>query len=162
MAHTQHPTRNDIPAAKRTQLIELLNQNLLNLIDLYGQTKFAHWNVRGPHFIAYHELFDMLAAGLPPLIDDTAERAAALGGVVNGTSRQVAAHSEVPEFPEGVHDGIAVVTALADRYAKAGASTRAAIDSADKLEDKDSADLFTGASRYLDKSLWFLEAHLSK
>ncbi len=162
MAHTQHPTRNDIPAAKRTKLIALLNRNLLNLIDLHGQTKFAHWNVRGPNFIAYHELFDTLAAGLPPLIDDTAERAAALGGVVQGTSRQVAAHSEVPEFPEDVHQDIAVVKALADRYAKAAETTRASIDEAEKLEDKDTADLLTGASRFLDKSLWFLEAHLSK
>lgn len=40
------------------------------------------------------------------------------------------------------------------------ASTRAAIDRSDELGDADTADLFTGMSRDLDKALWFMEAHL--
>jgi starvation-inducible DNA-binding protein len=46
--------------------------------------------------------------------------------------------------------------ALADYAAK----VRAAIETADRLGDADSADLFTGISRETDKYLWFLEAHL--
>jgi len=37
-------------------------------------------------------------------------------------------------------------------------SIRAAIDTAGKLGDMDTADLFTEISRDLDKSLWMLEA----
>jgi len=37
---------------------------------------------------------------------------------------------------------------------------RAAIASANALEDADTADLFTEVSRAMDKHLWFLEAHL--
>jgi starvation-inducible DNA-binding protein len=36
---------------------------------------------------------------------------------------------------------------------------RSAIDKADKLGDKDTADLFTEISRDVDKYLWFVEAH---
>ena len=55
---------------------------------------------------------------------------------------------------------MAVVEALADRYAAFGAAVRAASDTADAAGDADTADLFTEVSRGIDKSLWFLEAHL--
>jgi len=51
-------TRNDLPANTRTKVIELLNARLADAIDLGAQTKHAHWNVKGPNFIALHELFD--------------------------------------------------------------------------------------------------------
>jgi starvation-inducible DNA-binding protein len=37
---------------------------------------------------------------------------------------------------------------------------REAIDTAAAAGDADTADLFTGISRELDKQLWFVEAHL--
>ena len=36
---------------------------------------------------------------------------------------------------------------------------REAIDESGKAGDADTSDLFTGVSRSIDKSLWFLEAH---
>jgi starvation-inducible DNA-binding protein len=51
--------------------------------------------------------------------------------------------------------------ALSDRVAAFGKLARQAIDEADEASDKDTADLFTGISRQLDKDLWFLEAHLA-
>jgi starvation-inducible DNA-binding protein len=50
--------------------------------------------------------------------------------------------------------------ALADRLSAFGKLARAAIDAADEAGDKDTADLFTGVSRQMDKDLWFIEAHL--
>ena len=41
-----------------------------------------------------------------------------------------------------------------------GGTTREAIEMAERPGDADTADLFTEISRGLDKSLWFLEAHL--
>src|SRR5438046_274764 len=126
-------TRNDLPANVRTQVIELLNARLADAIDLGTQTKHAHWNVKGPNFIALHELFDQLAEHLEDHIDTIAERVTALGGTARGTLAAVAAF---------------------------GAKVRAGIDAATRLADADSADLFTGISRETDKDLWFLEAHL--
>ena len=60
-AGTTFPTRNDLPAENRTKLISLLNQQVADTFDLMSQTKFAHWNVKGPQFIALHKLFDTLA-----------------------------------------------------------------------------------------------------
>ena len=157
---TTFPTRNDISAEIRAKSVSLLNQHLADTFDLMSQTKFAHWNVKGPNFIALHKLFDELAEKLEEHVDEIAERATALGGVALGTARQAVAMSRTPEFPSGVHKGNDVVAALADRFAGLGKSVRAAIDQSDELGDKDTADLFTQVSRDIDQSLYFLEAHL--
>jgi starvation-inducible DNA-binding protein len=138
----------------------LLNQHLADLSDLYSQTKQAHWNVKGMQFIALHELFDELAGEILGYVDMVAERVTALGGYAMGTARMAAANSQLEEFPLDANDGAAAVKALVDRYAMAAANVRAAIDAADEAGDMATSDLFTEVSRALDKSLWFLEAHL--
>lgn len=159
-ATTPFSTRNDIDASHRGQLVAILNQSLADLTDLHSQTKFAHWNVKGPNFIALHKLFDELADELAEHVDEIAERVTALGGVAHGTTRQAAGTSRLPEFPVNTFHGSDVVAALADRFAAVGKTVRAAIDETAKLGDADTADLFTGISRDLDKALYFLEAHL--
>jgi starvation-inducible DNA-binding protein len=160
MATSPFPTRHDLPDSNRKKLIDILNQQLADTLDLFSQTKYAHWNVKGPTFIALHKLFDELAEELEEFSDMIAERATALGGVATGTLRQGASRSRIPEFPEATFKDMAVVDALATRYSDLAKTTREAIDKADELKDKDTADLFTEVSRELDKSLWFLEAHL--
>lgn len=154
------PSRIDLPDDTRKAVADLLNTQLANITDLYTQTKHAHWNVKGSNFYGLHTMFDDLAEGLEGFIDDTAERITALGGAAHGTARRVAANTELDDFPAGVHAGLEVVRVMADRYAAAGKSARAGIDQADEHGDKDTADLLTDVSRYLDKSLYFLESHL--
>ncbi len=155
------PTRNDLPEKTRTAMIDVLNQQLADATDLRTQIKHAHWNVKGPTFIALHELFDKLAAEVAEQADEIAERATALGGVALGTLRLAAAATRIAEFPHDAFSGEAVVTALADRFAAWGKTLRAGISTADELGDADTADLLTGISREVDLRLWFLEAHLS-
>ena len=155
-----HKTSIDLDAETRQQIVALLNQQLADTFDLYSQTKQAHWNVKGPQFIQLHELFDKLAAELLDHVDTIAERSTTLGGTALGTARMAAAKSRLPEYSAEIVGGRESVEALVERYAELAATTRAAIDRADELGDVDTSDLFTGVSRGLDKSLWFLEAHL--
>jgi len=152
-------TKNDLSAKAREEMIALLNRQLADTFDLLSQTKQAHWNVKGPQFFQLHELFDKFAGELTGYVDTIAERATALGGIAHGTVRMAAKASRLPAYPAEVFDGMAVVDAIAMRYAVLGASTRAAITEANEKGDLDTADLFTEVSRGLDKSLWFLEAH---
>src|SRR6187401_1558982 len=147
------PTRNDLPAATRKKMIALLDQQLADSADLYSQVKHAHWNVKGPNFIALHKLFDKLADVVAEQSDKIAERATAFGGVVHGSVRMAAAASRLPEYPADAFAGELAVAALADRFAALGSSTRQAIEAAEKAEDMTTSDLFTQVSHDLDKAL---------
>jgi starvation-inducible DNA-binding protein len=153
-------TRIDLPADKRKKLVALLNQHLADTFDLYGHCKQAHWNVKGPQFHQLHELFDDLAEQVSGYVDLIAERATALGGTALGTVRMAAGASRLREYPLNARGSMEHVEALAARFAALAATTRSAIEAAERLGDADSADLLTEVSRGLDKSLWFLEAHL--
>jgi len=84
------PTRNDLPEKVRAGAVALLNQQLVDALDLAFQAKQAHWNVKGPNFIALHELFDKVVDELLEHADDLAERAVELGGTAFGTVRLAA------------------------------------------------------------------------
>lgn len=155
-----HRTRIDIPESQRKQTIELLNARLADAIDLQLQAKQAHWNVKGPNFIALHELFDKIAEEAEEFVDEIAERATALGGIAEGTSQVVAKRTTLTAYPLDAKDGRTHVEALSSILAAFGKNVRAAIAQADELGDADTADLFTGVSRKADKYLWFVEAHL--
>ncbi len=155
-----HATRIDLPAATREKVIALLNQSLADTIDLGRQAKQAHWNVKGPSFIALHKLFDEVSEVAEDAIDEIAERITALGGIADGTLQTAARRTRLAPYPTDLVKGRDHVAKLADAIATLGKHARAAIDESDKLGDKDTADLFTGISRDLDKQLWFVEAHL--
>jgi starvation-inducible DNA-binding protein len=157
-----YKTSIDLPSNVREAMTQLLNQHLADSSDLYSQTKQAHWNVKGAQFFQLHELFDKLADQLEDFADMIAERVTALGGTALGTVRMSAAASRLPEYPVDDNGSMASVQALVTRFAQLAASTRAAIDAAATAADADTADLFTEVSRGLDKSLWFLEAHLQE
>ena len=67
---------------------------------------------------------------------------------------------KVEDFPDDATGSKDSLQAMVERYAALATSTRAAIDSTASLGDIDTSDLFTAVSRDIDKSLWFLEAHL--
>lgn len=157
---TSFVTNIDLSEHLREKMIKLLNQQLADTFDLYSQTKQAHWNVKGPQFMQLHLLFDQLAEEVFEDIDRIAERVTALGGAAKGTLHMAAAASRLPELPLEIVDGLVVVEELVERYADVATTTREAIKTAADSGDADTADLFTAQSRMLDKSLWFLQAHL--
>ena len=154
-----YETENDIPIEARVELIALMGQRLADVIDLQLQLKQAHWNVKGPHFIGLHELFDKIAGEIEDYVDMIAERIVQLGGIAEGTVRVAAARSRLEEYPLAIAEGRAHVEAVARALSTFGRAARVTIDEAGALEDADTADLFTEISRGIDKWLWFVEAH---
>jgi starvation-inducible DNA-binding protein len=154
-----HPTKNDLPQKVRSKVVAILGDRLADATDLMLQGKQAHWNVKGPNFIALHELFDKVVESAEEWVDLIAERIVQLGGQAEGTVQATAARTSLPEYPLTINSGKDHVEALSSALAALGKKVRSAIDKADKLGDKDTADLFTEISRDVDKYLWFVEAH---
>ena len=136
-----------------------MNQRLADASDLKSQAKQAHWNVKGPNFIALHELFDRVSTEVETHVDEIAERVTTLGGTAMGTVRLAAENSTLSEYPHEISDGTAHVDALSSALADFGKKVRANIDETSEIGDIDTSDLFTEISRNVDKLLWFVEAH---
>jgi starvation-inducible DNA-binding protein len=154
-----YPTKNDVPEGARPEAVRLLNQRLADCIDLQTQCKQAHWNVKGPTFIALHQLFDEIDEEVEEYVDLLAERVVQLGGIAEGTVGVVAKRSTLTDYPLALTTGAEHVAALSDSLAGFGRSARIGIEEMDELEDAASADILTEIARGVDKWLWFVEAH---
>jgi starvation-inducible DNA-binding protein len=156
-----HKTKNDLPENTRAAVIAILNARLADAVDLMHQAKQAHWNVKGPSFIALHKLFDEIVDAVEEYMDLIAERVVQLGGVAEGTIQAAGKRSALKEYPLELSAEREHVEALSSSLAMFGKSVRQAIDQTDELGDCDTADLFTEISRGVDKYLWFVEAHFA-
>jgi starvation-inducible DNA-binding protein len=155
-----YDTKLDLSEETRTKVAKYLNERLADAIDLGAQTKHAHWNVKGPNFIALHELFDKVAENVEEHVDELAERITTLGGTAYGTLAAAARSTSLKPYPEEITEGLAHVDALAASLADFGKKVRRGIQQTGDWGDADTADLLTGISRDVDKYVWFLEAHL--
>ncbi len=153
-------THNTLSENIRTKSVALLNRHVAAAIDLHAQVKQAHWNVRGPNFIAVHELFDRIAAEIEDDSDLIAERARSLGGPAQGTVQVASANSFLVPYRLGVADSKEHLFAVAGALAAFEQSVREAIDEAAANGDQETADVFTEVGRGVAKRLWFIESHL--
>lgn len=145
--------------ARKTSVAEL-NSRLADAIALSMAIKQAHWNVKGPNFIAVHELFDTVYANNQAHVDTMAEQVQTLDGVALGTAEIVAKASTLKAYPTNLTKSADHIKEICARLRDHGEKLRAAIDTTDEAGDANTADLFTAASRTADKDLWFLESHL--
>lgn len=157
-------TRNTLPSPVRQEAVDVLNSIVADLFDLFARIKQAHWNVRGTTFIGLHKLLDEFAEKTLKHIDLAAERATALGGIVEGTLRDSVKHShlkkkEEPASISGMSDWI---HDLADVHAEAGGRVRKGVKKLTDAGDFGTADLLTDVLRVLDLHLWLLEAHINR
>jgi starvation-inducible DNA-binding protein len=153
-------TKIDLPEEARDEVVRILNEQLADAFVLFSHTKQAHWNVKGMDFIQLHELFDELADLLLGYVDMIAERITALGGTALGTVEMAAGATTLPEMGAELAGGEEFLEALVERFGQHANAVREAIDTTDELGDMGTSDLFTEVVRGLDKSLYFLEAHL--
>lgn len=154
-----HATHNTLSENIRAQSAELLNKHLAAAIDLHGQVKQAHWNVRGAGFMAVHELFDDVAEAVETYSDMIAERTGGMGSTAFGTVQTATKRSFLVPYELGVADVSEHVFAVSASLAAFGQSVRDAAAEATVFGDANTADLLTEVSRGIDHQLWFVESH---
>jgi starvation-inducible DNA-binding protein len=126
-------------------------------LPTFRQIERQSKQVKGPNFIALHELFAEAAEEFSYLL---AERISALGGTAEGRIEAVTRQSALPVYPGEIFSGREHVDALSTSLAAFGRAVREAIDETAQFGDADTADVFTEISRETDKQLWLVEAHL--
>ena len=144
------------------KMVDLLNANLANLIDLTLDGKQCHWNLQGSGFIGVHQLLDETTERLREVSDTIAERIVILGGEPNGLASRVAKDSVLNDYPTDITEVDQHVRELTSRYKTVAETLREAIETAGDAGDEDTADLFTEASRIIDKDAWFIGANNPK
>jgi starvation-inducible DNA-binding protein len=152
-------TKNPLSEEKREQIIQMLNARLSDSIDLHYQAKQAHWNVKGDDFFQLHLLFDKVAEATEEYVDLIAERVTQLGGRANGTVRDSAKNSTLPEYPHDIYGGDEHVEALSNALATFASQLKQNADDTDELGDMGTNDMLVEIMRGVDKYLWFVEAH---
>jgi starvation-inducible DNA-binding protein len=157
-----HANHNDVASNAKQVSIALLNARLADGIDLALAVKQAHWNLKGPQFIGVHLMLDGFRDQLDDLNDKMAERITALGGTATGTTQAVAKATTLAPYPIDIYAVKDHLVALLDRWGHVASGVRAAIDETDNVDDVGTSDLFTEASRALDKMMWFIEAHVQE
>lgn len=78
-------------------LAEELNELLANVVSFYFKAHGAHWNVMGPDFAEYHELFGEIYADAYGSIDPIAENVRKLGKPALSGLSSIALTAELPE-----------------------------------------------------------------
>lgn len=122
------PTRSSLAEDIRARSAPLLATALVHAVDLERQAKQAHWNVRGPDFIALHELFDRVAEAAVGYTDLLAERLVSIGGVADATVQTVAGRTTLAPYPGDTRAGPEHLGAVAGALATFGGLARTAID----------------------------------
>ncbi len=137
-----YPNRVALSDEIKSQVVGVLQERLAEATDMHSQAKFAHWNVKGVNFYQLHLVFDHVAKVIGKQIDPIAERLTQLGGVANGTIRQAAIGSKIPEYPVETINGMDHVRALADALAHYCQGMREASEKIDDIGDEPTSDFF--------------------
>ncbi|AUN41473.1 DNA starvation/stationary phase protection protein [Tsukamurella tyrosinosolvens] len=146
-------------AADADELVGLLKDRLTALVDLALTLKHVHWNVVGPHFIGAHHMVDDHVGTVRRMVDETAERIAALGGVPRGTPGAVVTQRNWDDYSVDRADAVAHMTALDAVYVGVIESYRAAV-SASADRDPMTQDMLIDHCRALEQLHWMVRAHL--
>src|SRR5438067_11166777 len=136
-----YKTKNDISEKTRMATAAILTARLADAIDLMHQAKPAHWNVKGPNFIALHKLFDEIVDAAEEYMDLLAERVVQLGGTAEGTIQMAAQRSALKEYPLQMSAERGHVAALPSALAAFRQSVRQPMDQSGELGGGRSGDI---------------------
>ena len=132
----------------------ILGDALYEALVLADAARVAHWNVRGPEFVALHGLFGDVYAVAAEAADTIAERIVALGGAAKGIGEcdddGMMKSPPAGESPNGAK--------LSDQIAiKLAALSRCLLKAFEKLtaeRDHGSANIVIGIQNDIDKLIW--------
>jgi starvation-inducible DNA-binding protein len=150
-----------ISDANIKKVCTLLNTILADANVFYIKLRKFHWNIKGPDFVEFHELFEEQYNAVAEAIDEVAERITTLGGVAIGTTQEFAKYSQLKEAAGKIPAEMQMLKELVTDHETIIRSLREAIDKCDEdYKDMGSADLLTDLIRDHEKQAWKLRQYI--
>jgi len=141
-------------------VLTVLQIHLATTFDLFSQVKQAHWNLKGPQFIALHEMLDGFADAMRGHSDSLAERMVSLGGYPLGYA-QAAAGTSILETPEELVVDLEWIEFILNQYSKLSNKLYTDISHVGEI-DPVTEDLLISITADVDQTIYFLGSHLNK
>lgn len=145
----------------RTAILQILDRTLADEFVLNAKTRNFHWNVTGFHFSAMHKFFEEQYEALDEVVDETAERARALGGRSLGSLKEFLLRTRLTEAPARDHTEDEMVAALLSDHTSLIKSLRVDLDECARLGDAGTADFLTGLLKTHEKMAWMLRSFVN-
>ncbi len=144
----------------RAAIAQGLSRLLADTFTLYLTTHNFHWNVRGPHFTALHQMFMAQYTELWNAIDPVAERIRSLGHPSPGSYAQFRHLTSLADVPEQPPAAMEMVRILVKGHEAVARTARELYPLADAANDELIADLLTQRLTVHEQTAWMLRALL--
>jgi starvation-inducible DNA-binding protein len=140
---------------------KILNTLLSDEYLLYTKSRNYHWNVLGPQFNDLHKFFEEQYTELTQIVDDTAERARALGAWALGTLTEFSQQARLSEHPGQYPRAREMIANLLADHEAIIRQLRTDLETcAEKYHDMGTSDFLTGLMEKHEKMAWMLRAFL--
>ena len=145
----------------RRAVADALSGMLADTYTLYLKTQNFHWNVTGPHFKHYHEMFGEQYEELADANDEIAERIRALGFHAPGSFKAFLALSGIDEAGDNMPDAGEMVRQLMADHEALSLRARNVLETAQGVGDEVTGDMMIERMTTHDKTSWMLRASLT-
>ena len=142
-----------LEASKRQPVADDLEATVVELLELYHDTKQSHWNLRGPLYLSIHEQLQDNAAVYLKYTDILAERSLQVGRPIDGRTSVVTANANLGGFPGGYLSDKQVLILMDERINTVAKRVRERIAHLDNIDAVTSNQL-QDLSYQLDKHVW--------
>ena len=139
------------------ELINRLKEVLADTFVFYLKLHFFHWNVEGPNFPQYHELFGDLYQEVWGSVDSIAEHIRSVGGYAPGSLSRYSDLTSIEDQVTLINADQMITTALMDN-AKVIATLTMAYKSAEAVSEIGLANFLQDRIDIHKKHGWMLRA----
>lgn len=157
-AAKEEPPHIGIDKEGRQKVGKELGKVLADEYTLYLKTHNFHWNVRGPHFHALHNLFEEQYTELALAVDEIAERIRALGVDAPGSYRVFGDMASIKEAPDTPPEALKMADQLAHDHEAVAKTCRNTLKIAEEAEDEVTVDMMVERMTVHDKAAWMLRS----
>lgn len=141
----------------RGQVVEALKKVLANTYTLYFKTHSYHWNVEGPQFKSFHDLFMIQYTEMWQIIDELAERLRALD-VYAPCNYEEISHGSTIKPAKGAPNAIEMAKELAADNALLAKLVVESLAITQEAGDEVTTDIFIGRATIHEKNAWMLRS----